>query len=110
MAIGRSIDRMPRVDSLAQYLKLRVDAWKAPANDEEQALNRDLAGYPSNHTYRVVGKRIIPSIELYRRWRAISGLYPTPVRSLLDIGCCQGVFVLQAASSSGCKSALGIDA
>jgi hypothetical protein len=65
--------------------------------------------YPPNHNYRVAGDRLLAKRRLAQRFRRIAGLYPQPLRSLLDIGCSKGFFVLAAAEQPSCERALGID-
>jgi len=76
---------------------------------EEQAINEQLIGYPGNHNYRLCGRRMRPSFDLYERVRTFDPLYPRPLTSFLDIGCCRGYYVLRASRESTCKSATGID-
>lgn len=64
--------------------------------------------YPSNHCYRIVGRSIIPSWSLFRRWRQISALYPKPLTSLIDLSVSKGYFVIQAARA-GVPRVMGVD-
>ena len=75
----------------------------------EAELNRRMRTYPSNHYYRVVQRRLVPGFQLYERLRLITPAYPQPLQSFLDIGCCRGFFVLDAATWRGCPRAVGID-
>src|SRR2546428_6408535 len=43
------------------------------------------------------------------RWKIVTALYPETLTSLLDIGCCRGWFVVQAAMRPECDKAVGID-
>jgi hypothetical protein len=94
-----------------QYLRsvvpARVEASAAQAQEE---LNRRMSGYPRNHLYRIVQGRIVPGFRLYERLRFITQVYPDPLHSFLDIGCCRGFYVLDAAGRLGCPRAVGIDA
>jgi SAM-dependent methyltransferase len=76
---------------------------------DEEELNLLLSGYPSNHNYAVVQARLAPGRSLQRRLRAIRRFYPDRVESFLDIGCCRGFFVLEAAQRPTCTIAVGID-
>ncbi len=71
--------------------------------------NRELIGYPNNHNYRIRNGEIIPTFDLFCRWRLISSLYPKKVESFLDLGSCKGFFVMDAASRPSCRNAVGID-
>jgi hypothetical protein len=44
-----------------------------------------------------------------QRWQIVARHYPERITSLLDIGCCRGWFVIQAALRPECERALGID-
>jgi len=69
----------------------------------------DLAGYPSNHRYRIHGQRLVPGYQLYRRANVVESLYPQALTSLLDIGCCRGYYVFQGGLRPECRAAVGID-
>jgi hypothetical protein len=76
---------------------------------QEQAMNEQLVGYPRNHNYRLCGRQLLPSFELYERTRVFEPVYPSPLTSFLDIGCCRGYYVLRAATQPTCTWAAGID-
>jgi hypothetical protein len=76
---------------------------------EERRINELLKGYPSNHIYRVHGKRLIPSSQLYERLWKITPLFTDPLESFLDVGCCKGYYTCLAARKPTCKIAAGID-
>lgn len=76
---------------------------------EEKEINKELVGYPSNHTYKIWKNIIFPKFQLYERLRLISPLYPKNFESILDIGSCKGFFTLNAAQKKTCKVATGID-
>ena len=78
-------------------------------NLEQKGINKLLLGYPSNHRYRIYRDRLIPNFELYERLRGIIDIYPEEIESFLDIGCCRGFYVLEAAKRPGCLAAAGID-
>lgn len=65
--------------------------------------------YPNNHDYRVVNGKLIPRFKLCVRLRKLKPLYPRPLASLLDLSCCKGYFVCQAAHELHCGRVLGID-
>jgi hypothetical protein len=96
--------------ALWQRLSSAVGAPSNPcAREQEEQLNPLLRGYPRNHNYAVVRKRLIPGFKLCRRLELIRRLYPQPLESLLDIGCCRGFFVLDAAQRPTCRIAAGVD-
>lgn len=81
----------------------------SPSHAEDPLARELREGYPSNHRYAIESKPLIPGPELLRRWREVEALYPSPLTSLLDVGCCKGFFVLDAALRPGCRTAVGID-
>lgn len=82
----------------------------ASSHQERAAeLNRILHGYPRNHDYEVISNPLIPSYRLYTRAKLVEKCYPRHLESLLDIGCCRGFYVLDAALRTSCKVAVGID-
>jgi 2-polyprenyl-3-methyl-5-hydroxy-6-metoxy-1,4-benzoquinol methylase len=93
-------------ERLGQVAPAPADSSMARAEEE---LNRLMSGYPRNHEYRIVGKRIVPGFRLYERLRLVAKAYPEPLASFLDIGCCRGFYVLDAATRLGCPHAVGID-
>lgn len=52
---------------------------------------------------------MLPTFKLHDRLRAVTDLYPPAVESFLDVGCCRGYFVLDAARRPSCRLAVGID-
>ncbi len=72
-------------------------------------LNARLRGYPRNHNYRLDAGRLVPCFRLYERAVAVARRYPRPLESFLDIGCCRGYYVMDAARRLGCPVAVGID-
>jgi len=100
--------------SALRYGARRLGPWRRAGRGHPDAqsdgfTNADLQGYPNNHNFQIDDGRAIPSFQLYWRWRALAQLYPRPLESLLDVGCCRGWFVLEAASRPTCKRAVGID-
>jgi hypothetical protein len=99
-----------RTTALRQRYKGGVRATHDPAVGRWEAeINPLLRGYPSNHTYRIIQGRLIAGRTLRQRARAVERLYPRPLESLLDIACCRGFFVLEAAQRPTCRVAVGID-
>ncbi len=66
-------------------------------------------GHRTRHTYRVAADEALTTFQMDQRWKIVSRLYPEKLTSLLDIGCCRGWFVIQAAKQPECERALGID-
>lgn len=75
----------------------------------EDDINKLLTGYPRNHNYRVLKKKLFPSFRLYDRLRLVTRLYPDELESFLDVGCCRGFYVMDAAQRSHCRISVGID-
>jgi hypothetical protein len=84
------------------------DAASPPAS-LPPGLATQLASYPSNHRYRIEGRRLVPSYKLYRRAQVVESLCSPGLTSLLDIGCCRGYYVFGAAGRPTCRAAVGID-
>ncbi|MCL5279301.1 MAG: class I SAM-dependent methyltransferase [Planctomycetes bacterium] len=106
-----------KVCSLAGYPRYRRECLRGvvPVRGEastaqtQEELNQRMSGYPRNHVYRIVHGRIVPGFRLYERLRIVTRIYPDPIHSFLDIGCCRGFYVLDAALRLGCPRAVGID-
>lgn len=75
----------------------------------EKRLNRLSKDYPPNHRYSLHAGRLVPGFKLYERWWDVAFALPQRLESFLDIGCCRGFYVLQAAQRPGCRLALGVD-
>jgi hypothetical protein len=98
------------LELLASRSKPAAAASGLPADHEaERELNAVLRGEPRNHDYQVHDRRLRPSFALYCRTRTFNALYPRPLTSFLDIGCCRGFYALQAGSMPQCRTAVGID-
>ena len=95
--------------ALKSLLRRSTAGGSTPHQDVEDSINRALAGYPRNHNYTLRNRTLVPSLRLYRRWKAVSALYPRPLTSLLDVGSCKGFFVFDAARREECERATGID-
>lgn len=65
--------------------------------------------YPKNHTYRVVGGRLVPTWRLWTRYRRLRALYPDAPTSLVDLSACKGWFCLHAAQRLGLERVVGIE-
>lgn len=85
---------------------VRREASSGPAQAE---LNRRMSDYPRNHLYHIVDGSVVPGFRLYERLRVVTRVYPEPLHSFLDIGCCRGFYVLDAALRRQCPRAVGID-
>jgi SAM-dependent methyltransferase len=82
---------------------------KAPMNLTPDIINYASQSYPSNHTFHIGDGTLYPMRKLRKRFNTFSKFYPTPLKSLLDIGCSKGFFVFRAAQTETCERALGID-
>ncbi len=80
----------------------------SPAEIEKE-INQHLKGYPRNHNYMISQKKLIPSFKLYERLRPVTALYPKPLKSFIDIGCCRGFYTLYAANQPSCYISVGVD-
>jgi hypothetical protein len=65
--------------------------------------------YPSNHSYKIKEQSLSPKCKLWVRYKKLSRLYPSPLTSLLDIGCSKGFFVFSAHQKHHATRNLGID-
>ncbi len=77
--------------------------------DAEQQLNAKLIDYPRNHNYAIHDRRVKPSFKLHERHVLFESLYGPGMSSFLDIGCCRGFYVVQAACQGEQVRAMGID-
>lgn len=66
-------------------------------------------GWPRNHAYRIQAGGPVPNFRLYERAQQITRHYHPRLTSFLDIGCCRGYYVLEAASRPGCNRSVGVD-
>ena len=66
-------------------------------------------GQPRNHNFKVYNKKLYPSFQLFERWDSIAQLIPSNARSLIDLSCCRGFYVLQSILQSNIERAVGID-
>jgi hypothetical protein len=82
---------------------------EAAAAQVEADLGKRMREYPHNHYYRILQGRLVPGFQLYERLRLVARTYPQPLDSFLDIGCCRGFYVLDAAGRLGCPRAVGTD-
>ena len=71
----------------------KIKYFKVIQPEEIKMLNYLATAYPSNHTYKIVNKKIIPKSKLKKRYRTITALFPEPLESILDIGCSKGFFI-----------------
>lgn len=92
--------------NLSGFLPLDPDF---SVNISVKDINQLLTGYPNNHNYKIYKKKLLPSFQLYERLKLVTSLYPEGLESFLDIGCCKGFFVLDAAQRSHCQISAGID-
>ena len=66
-------------------------------------------GERTRHTYSIAGGEAFTTAQMQQRWRIVERLYPARLTSLLDIGCCRGWFVVNAAMRPECERASGVD-
>ncbi len=78
-------------------------------SQDHKDLNKELIGYPSNHNYRIVSNQMIPNFRLFLKKKILKPLYSNNMESFLDIGCCRGYYVLDAAEQANCQVSVGID-
>ncbi len=78
-------------------------------SETEKEINQHLKGYPRNHNYMIFQKKLMPSFKLYERLRPVTALYPKPLKSFIDIGCCRGFYTLHAANQPNCNISVGVD-
>ncbi len=75
----------------------------------EEYFNKMLDTHPSNHVYSLHQGKLSPGKKLARRASFIKRFYSAPMESLLDIGCAQGYFALDAAQRFPRARTLGVD-
>lgn len=95
--IGRNLNGLLPTDS------------RSASQRTKKELNKLLRGYPRNHNYWIGKKKLFPSFRLYERLRLVTQFYPEQLESFLDVGCCRGFYVLEAAQRPHCQIAVGID-
>ena len=66
-------------------------------------------GERTRHVYEIAGQDSLTTFGLHQRHDIVASFYPSPLRSLLDIGCCRGWFVVKASERPECEKATGID-
>jgi hypothetical protein len=91
-----------------EYRRRRA-AFKAEAGSGTLHRIEQPLGHRTRHTYRIVDGKAFTTFQMDQRWKIVAALYPEKVTSLLDIGCCRGWFVVQAALRPECQNAVGID-
>lgn len=88
----------------------RAAAFKARnAGKVVQQIEKPI-GDRTRHVYSIAEDgELLTTSQLDQRCRIVERLYPQRLTSLLDIGCCRGWFVIQAALRPECERATGID-
>lgn len=86
----------------------RRDAFAAATKGRAVRIEQPV-GHRTRHVYDVADGRAFTTSQMDQRWRLVARHYPEKVTSLLDIGCCRGWFVIQAALRPECERAVGID-
>jgi hypothetical protein len=76
---------------------------------DETDINNQFNDGPSNHQYSIHGGKLVPSFQLYERWRTLAPVPSEQADTFVDIGCCYGYYVLQVAQQAGCRLAVGVD-
>jgi len=95
--------------SLEYTLRAAADRIGVRPTQAHADLNRQLRGYPRNHNYSVCNERILPSPRLAARLKKVIALYAQGMGTFLDIACCRGAYVFEAAGRPGCRLAVGVD-
>ncbi len=104
----RAGSRLGNLFGYTTFLRRQGLSRHVTSQSEEQ-LNTELSGYPSNHNYSIHGGKLVPGFQLYERWRQVAAVLPERLDSFLDIGCCRGFYVLQAARHPDCSLSVGVD-
>ncbi|HEX8325646.1 MAG TPA: class I SAM-dependent methyltransferase [Tepidisphaeraceae bacterium] len=99
------------IRSLGDWLAYRKHESAFRKNAEGKTVQRidTPKGERKRHVYEVAGTDSLTTFGLHQRHAIVDSLYPKPLTSLLDIGCCRGWFVLKAAEKPTCERATGID-
>lgn len=84
-------------------------APKFPAGLSKEYIEYAALAYPSNHTYKITQEKLLPKRKLKERYKQIRELLPSPLTSLVDVGCSKGFFVFAASEQASCSRSLGID-
>lgn len=92
-----------------RLIKLWLKKASAHQTLDEEYKSYISVAYPSNHTFKLRNKTLIPKSKLAARYQKILKLFPDPLTSLMEIGCSKGFFVLSAANFATCTRCLGID-
>lgn len=92
------------VGYLRRRVRFRVETRGLPVH----RINAPV-GHRTRHTFWIAGDRTLTTAQMDQRWRLVERLYPARLTSLLDIGCCRGWFVVNAAMRPECERASGVD-
>jgi hypothetical protein len=103
-----------KYQSMVDYYRFRRECIERAGQLKEdvpgqEEINALMKGYPRNHEYQVINGCVVPKFKLYERLRLVTQAYSSPLQSFLDIGCCRGFYVLDAATRLQCPLAVGID-
>ncbi|MEA2735702.1 MAG: hypothetical protein QOE14_2153 [Humisphaera sp.] len=91
-----------------EYRRTRAD-FRAKTRGAVMRQIEAPVGHRTRHTYTIADGKVLTTFQMDQRWRIVERLYPQKVTSLLDIGCCRGWFVIQAALRNECERATGVD-
>ena len=91
-----------------EYRRRRAE-FKGQTRGSDVKRIEEPVGHRTRHTYRIADGKAFTTFQMDQRWQIVARLYPEKLTSLLDIGCCRGWFVIQAALRPECERALGID-
>jgi hypothetical protein len=90
------------------YLRRRRAFRRQAAGHEIHRIDEPI-GHRTRHVYDIANGRAFTTSQMDQRWQIVSRHYPQRLTSLLDIGCCRGWFVVEAALRPECERAVGID-
>jgi hypothetical protein len=91
-----------------EYRRTRADFHAKTGGAVTRVIEQPV-GHRTRHIYTIAEGQALTTFQMDQRWRIVRRLYPTPLTSLLDIGCCRGWFVIKAAMEPQCERATGVD-
>ncbi len=91
------------------FIERLISQPKEIENLSEEYVDFAQNSYPSNHTFRIANKKLIPKRQLANRYEKIAKLLPENLTSFADISCSKGFFVFESSNFPNCTRSLGID-